>query len=257
MKRSFWIIVMCLWLTLGAASAWSEPSLPPIKSSLQSSSLQEAVPRTRDNEDPRVSAPAPIARPAQAVEKLFSAVNTDYIIGAEDVLDISVWRNLDLSKVVQVRPDGRISIPVIRDVMAVGRTPIQLADEITARLREYVQNPIVAISVKEVNSYGVYLLGEVAKPGRYPLKSRTTLLQGLTMAGGFTPVAARNQVVVFRIGQSGDGEQVLRASYDEIVLGGGVSQNIELMAGDTIVVPSEAMVVFPGVGKAEDAPHRN
>jgi polysaccharide export outer membrane protein len=180
----------------------------------------------------------------------------DYLIGAEDILDISVWRNGDLSKTVQVRPDGRISLPVIRDIMAVGKTPVQLADEITAKLREYIQNPVVAISVKEVNSYTVFLLGEVAKPGRYPLKSKTSLLQGLTMAGGFTPVAARNQVAVFRAGENGEAEQVLRASYDEIVLGGMVGQNFELRAGDTIVVPSEAMVVFPGTTNGQE-PLRN
>jgi polysaccharide export outer membrane protein len=153
-----------------------------------------------------------------------------------------VWRNQDLSKTVQVRPDGRFSLPVIRDMVAVGKTPSQLADEITRKLREYVQNPVVAISIKEVNSYSIFVLGEVVKPGKYPLKSRTTLLQGITIAGGFTPVAARNQVVVFRFGENG----TLTSSYDDIVLRGVVAQNLELKAGDTIVVPSEAMVVFPG-----------
>jgi polysaccharide export outer membrane protein len=113
-------------------------------------------------------------------------------------------------------------------------------------LRGYVQNPVVAITVREVNSYSIFLLGEVMKPGKYPLKSKTTLLQGITIAGGFTQIAARNQVVVFRFGENGSGEQMLKASYDDIVLRGGISQNIELKAGDTVVVPSEAMVVFPG-----------
>jgi polysaccharide export outer membrane protein len=179
---------------------------------------------------------------SQTIEKLFNIVSDAYTIGAEDVLEITVWRNQDLSKTVQVRPDGRFSLPVIRDVLAVGKTPSQLADEITRKLREYVQNPVVAISVKEVNSYSIFVLGEVVKPGKYPLKSRTTLLQGITIAGGFTPVAARNQVVVFRFGENG----TLTSSYDDIVLRGVVAQNLELKAGDTVVVPSEAMVVFPG-----------
>ena len=184
--------------------------------------------------------------PAQVIEKLSNIVSDEYTIGAEDVLEITVWRNQDLSKTVQVRPDGRFSMPVIRDVVAVGKTPSQLADEITRKLREYVQNPVVAISVKEVNSYSIFVLGEVVKPGKYPLKSRTTLLQGITIAGGFTPVAARNQVVVFRFGENGTGMQTLTSSYDDIVLRGGIGQNLELRAGDTLVVPSEAMVVFPG-----------
>ena len=181
-----------------------------------------------------------------AIEKFSNIVTDAYTIGAEDVLEITVWRNQDLSKTVQVRPDGRFSLPVIRDVLAVGKTPSQLADEITRKLKEYVQNPVVAISVREVNSYSIFVLGEVVKPGKYPLKSRTTLLQGITIAGGFTPVAARNQVVIFRFGENGSGMQTLTSSYDDIVLRGGIAGNLELRAGDTVVVPSEAMVVFPG-----------
>lgn len=182
----------------------------------------------------------------QMIEKLSNAVSSDFLIGAEDVLEISVWRNPDLSKTVQVRPDGRISLPVVRDVMAMGKTTSQLSDELTKKLREYVQNPVVAISVRDVNSYNIFMLGELIKPGKYPLKSKTTLLQGITMAGGFTPLAARNQVVIFRFSENGNGTKTLTASYDDIVLRGGVSQNFELKAGDTVVVPSETMVVFPG-----------
>lgn len=189
----------------------------------------------------------PATSPAQIIEKFSNIVSDEYTIGAEDILEITVWRNQDLSKTVQVRPDGRFSMPVIRDVVAVGKTPSQLADEITRKLREYVQNPVVAISVKEVNSYSIFLLGEVVRPGKYPLKSRTTLLQGITIAGGFTTVAARNQVVVFRFGENGSGMQTLTSSYDDIVLRGVIAQNLELKAGDTVVVPSEAMVVFPGL----------
>ncbi len=182
----------------------------------------------------------------QILGALSNTVSSDYVIGAEDVLEITIWRNQDLSKVVQVRPDGRFSLPVIRDVTAVGKTTSQLADEITKKLREYVQNPVVAISVREVNSYNIFLLGEVVKPGKYPLKSKTTLLQGITIAGGFTPTAARNQVVIFRFKDHEPGMQTLTASYDDIVLRGGVDQNLELKAGDTVVVPSESMVIFPG-----------
>ena len=193
-----------------------------------------------------IGAALPAVAHTQSIEKFSNIVSDAYTIGAEDVLEITVWRNQDLSKTVQVRPDGRFSLPVIRDVLAVGKTPSQLAEEITRKLREYVQNPVVAISVKEVNSYNVFVLGEVVKPGKYPLKSRTTLLQGITIAGGFTPVAARNQVVVFRFGENGSGMQTLMSSYDDIVLRGVITQNVELKAGDTVVVPSETMVVFPG-----------
>jgi polysaccharide biosynthesis/export protein len=190
------------------------------------------------NKDPNV--------PSQVMEKLSNAVSNEYIIGAEDMLEITVWRNADLSKTVQVRPDGRISMPIIRDIMAVGKTPTQLAEEMTNKLKEYVQNPVVAVSLKEVNSSNVFVLGEVAHPGKFPLKSKTTLLQGITVAGGFTPIAARNQIVIFRFTENAPGMKRLTASYDEIVLRSGINENFELKSGDTVVVPSEAMVVFPG-----------
>jgi len=172
-------------------------------------------------------------------------VTQDYIIGPEDVLEITIWKNQDLSKVVAVRPDGRISLPLIGEVTAVGRTPAQLTEEISAKLKEYKENPQVSIVVKEVNSYTIFVLGEVTKPGRYPLKSKTTLLQGVTIAGGFTEKAARNKLVVFRFGANGSGQEKIKASYDDIVLRDGSLQNIELKPGDTVVVPSETMVLVP------------
>jgi polysaccharide biosynthesis/export protein len=180
------------------------------------------------------------------IDKLSNAVSSEYVIGAEDVLDITVWRNPDLSRQVQVRPDGRFSMPIIRDVVAVGKTPTKLAEEMTNRLKEYVQNPVVAVSLKEVNSSNIFLLGEIANPGKYPLKSKTTLLQGITMAGGFKEGAARNQIVIFRFTDVAPGLKRFSASYDDIVLRSGIADNFELKPGDTLVVPSESMVVFPG-----------
>lgn len=179
-------------------------------------------------------------------EKSSLIVTTDYIIGPEDVLDITVWKNADLSKTVQVRPDGRISLPLIGDVVAVSRTSAQLTEEIAIRLKSYMENPTVSIVVKEVNSYAIFVLGEVTKPGRYPLKSKTTLLQALTLASGLTPAASRNKIVIFRFAKDGDPMMKIKASYDDIVLRDGTGQNIELKPGDTIVVPSESMVVIPG-----------
>jgi len=181
-----------------------------------------------------------------SLEKSSLIVTTDYIIGPEDVLDITVWKNSDLSKTVQVRPDGRISLPLIGDVVAVSRTSAQLTEEISTRLKSYMENPTVSIVVKEVNSYAIFVLGEVVKPGRYPLKSKTTLLQAITLASGLTPVASRNKIVIFRFAKDGDPLMKIKASYDDIILRDGTGQNIELKPGDTIVVPSESMVVIPG-----------
>ena len=180
-----------------------------------------------------------------AADKAILTVTPEYIIGPEDILEITVWKNADLSKQVQVRPDGRISLPLLGDISAVAKTPDQLTEEISTGLRAYMDNPTVSIMVKEVNSYQIYVLGEVNKPGKYPLKSKTTLLQGITVAGGFTAMAARNKIVIFRFSKDGEGLTKLKASYDDIVVRDGSTQNMELKPGDQIVVPSETMVVLP------------
>jgi polysaccharide export outer membrane protein len=181
----------------------------------------------------------------QTDEKTSLIVTQEYFLGPEDVLDITVWKNADLSKLVTVRPDGRISLPLIGDITAVGKTAAQLSGDISAKLKEYKENPSVSIVVKEVNSYVIYVLGEVLKPGKYPLKSKTTLLQAITIASGLTPNAARNKIVVFRFAKDGGGRIKMKASYDDIVLRDGTNQDIELKPGDQIVVPSETMVLMP------------
>ncbi|MCP9439376.1 MAG: polysaccharide biosynthesis/export family protein [Nitrospira sp.] len=178
-------------------------------------------------------------------DKSSLVVTPDYIIGPEDVLDVNVWKNTDLSRTVLVRPDGKISLPLIGDVVAVGMTATQLADAISERLKEYKENPQVSIVVKEINSYAIYVLGEVAHPGKYPLKSKTTLLQAITLAGGFTPTAVRNKIVVFRFGEKGEKDIKIKVNYDDIILRDGSTQNLVLIPGDTIVIPSETMVLVP------------
>ena len=182
---------------------------------------------------------------SSASDKALLTVTPEYIIGPEDILEITVWKNADLSKMVQVRPDGRISLPLLGDISAVAKTPVQLTEEISAGLKAYMENPTISVMVKEVMSYQIYVLGEVNHPGKFPLKSKTTLLQGITVAGGFTAMAARNKIVVFRFSKDGEAQTKLKASYDDIVVRDGASQNIELKPGDQIVVPSETMVVLP------------
>lgn len=170
-------------------------------------------------------------------------VTNDYIIGPQDVLEISVWRNPDLSRQVTVRPDGRISLPLIGDVKAVGGTTGQLKDAITEKLKEYKENPTVAIVVQQVNSYFIYVQGAVGAQGRYPLLTKTSLIQALTLAGGLAPDAVRSRVVVFRMSGEGSEPQRMTVNYDDIILNG--AANFELQPGDTIVVPSETMVLLP------------
>jgi len=164
----------------------------------------------------------------------------EFLIGPEDVLDVVVWRNQDLSRTVVVRPDGMISMPLIGDMEARGVTANQLAERLAARLKEFKESPSVTVSVKEVNSYNVYVLGEVAKPGKYQLKSHTTVLQAIAMAGGFTIYASKNKMQVVRNRVNGDGRpQEIRipARYDDLVSGKGELGNFILKSADIVVVP--------------------
>ena len=182
-------------------------------------------------------------RAESRAEKRALIVTDDYIIGPEDILEISVWRNPDLSREVMVRPDGRISLPLIGDVTAVGNTTSELRDEITDKLKSYKENPTVAIVVKAVNSYYFYVQGSVGKIGKFPLLSRTTLMQAIALAGGLAPDAVRSCITIFRVGINGDAPEKMVVSYDDIILRGG--ENIVLKPGDTLVVPSETMVLLP------------
>jgi polysaccharide biosynthesis/export protein len=165
----------------------------------------------------------------------------DFVLGPEDVLEISVWRNQDLSrKDVVVRPDGKISMPLIGELVASGLDANQLANLITERLKEFKERPSVSVSVKEVNSYSIYVLGEVAKPGKYQLKSHATVLQAVAVAGGFSIYAAKNKMQVLRRLVKEDGklrEIRIPARYDDLVSGEGEIGNFILKTGDVVLVP--------------------
>lgn len=165
----------------------------------------------------------------------------DFVLGPEDVLEISVWRNQDLSrKEVVVRPDGKISMPLIGELVASGLDANQLANLIAERLKEFKERPSVSVSVKEVNSYSVYVLGEVAKPGKYQLKSHATVLQAVAVAGGFSIYAAKNKMQVLRRVGKEDGkprEIRIPARYDDLVSGEGEIRNFILKTGDVVLVP--------------------
>lgn len=161
----------------------------------------------------------------------------DYVIGAEDVLDISVWKNADLSRVVTVRPDGMISLPLIGDIKASGLTPEQLKGAIEKKLREYSETAVVSVIVQTVNSYKVFVLGEVRTPGVQSYKASTTVLQALTLAGGFTEYASKNSMVLIRKGKDGSEEKIRLRFKDIISPNDKTNKNMVLRPGDTIFVP--------------------
>lgn len=178
--------------------------------------------------------------PKEVLDEASKAISRDFLLGPEDVIEVTVWRNQDLSRLTVVRPDGMISLPLIGDVKASGFTASQVAEKIAKRLTEFKENPAVSVSVKEVNSYFIYVLGEVTRPGKYPLKSYATVLQGVSLAGGFTPFAAKGKMAVVRIVKNGNGEEHqmrIPTPYNDLVNGKGQIGNFTLVSGDTIVVP--------------------
>jgi polysaccharide export outer membrane protein len=158
-----------------------------------------------------------------------------YVIGQGDLLEVFVWRNEQLSREVVVRPDGKISLPLIQDVQAEGLRVLQLKDQITRRFSEYLENPRVTVIVKEINSYKVSVLGRVVKPGVYPITGNTTLVEAISMAGGFTEWANKRKITV--ITNQGGKKKKIRINYNKIISGKDPNQNIILQRDDTIVVP--------------------
>jgi len=167
--------------------------------------------------------------------KAAATADPNYVIGPQDVLDIDVWKEAELTRPVPVRPDGKISLPLLNDVQAAGLTPTQLSEEITTELKKFITDPQVTVIVTEINSQRVYILGEMTRPGAYPLLPGMTVLQALSSAGGFTPFANMKKIYVLR-NESGKQEK-FPFNYKDVVKGKNASENIVLKAGDQIVVP--------------------
>jgi polysaccharide export outer membrane protein len=158
-----------------------------------------------------------------------------YLLGPEDTLEISVWKDEALTKQVVVRPDGKISFPLIGEVQASGRTVDDLRQEIVKKINEYLPDPVVTVMVFGINSYKIYIIGKVNKPGTYTLGKAVNVMQALSMAGGFSPFADLNDIGILR---EENGNQVrIKFNYEDVVKGKKLEQNIYLRSGDVIVVP--------------------
>lgn len=180
------------------------------------------------------SAPANTEAAATAAAARVTASTAEYTIGPEDVLDISVWRNPELSRKVPVRPDGKVSLPLINDIQAAGLTPSALREELAKRLAEYVPSAEVAVIVSEVQSLKVAVVGAVKTPGRFILKSPATVLECIALAQGLTEFAQRERIVVLR--QNGNTTQRINFNYRKIA-DGDDQENFFVRPGDIIVVP--------------------
>jgi polysaccharide export outer membrane protein len=164
-----------------------------------------------------------------------AADSDQYVIGPEDVLYIHVWREDALSRTVPVRVDGNISLPLVHEVKAQGLTPLKLKENLTERFKEFIENPNVSVTVMEANSFKVYVSGQVKSPGVYRLRSETTLLQIIPVAGGFTEWANQKKILIIR--KENGKEKRITVNYKKILKGDSPDSNTVLKAGDTIIVP--------------------
>ena len=172
---------------------------------------------------------------AAEVQQRYPQPPTEYLIGPEDVLEISVWKEEGLEREVLVRPDGKLSFPLAGDVQAAGRTPEKVQAEITERIKRYIPDPVVTVTVKAIGGNKIYVIGEVKNPGSYVIGRYVDVIQALTLAGGLTPFARENSIKILR--REGIKEIGVSFEYAEVKKGRKLEQNIFLRGGDVVVVP--------------------
>jgi polysaccharide export outer membrane protein len=159
-----------------------------------------------------------------------------YHIGCGDILEITTWKEPDFSRdSVLVRIDGKISFPLCNDIQAAGHTPMELKKAIEQKLKAFIDNPVVTVSVVNPISQKIYILGEVLHTGEYPLVKHLTVLQAFALAGGFTEWASKSEIILLR--HEGKHDKIIRVNYKDIIKGEGLDQNLRLKADDTIIVP--------------------
>jgi polysaccharide biosynthesis/export protein len=196
-----------------------------------------SAPAASSSKDAAPAAATVNAAPSNPTSPTSVAPSTgDYVIGTDDVLSILFWKDKDLSAPeVTVRPDGKVTLPLLNDVRASGLTPEQLRDSIREAASKYIEDPNPTVIVKEIKSRKVFITGQIEKPGPYPLNGTTTVLQLIAMAGGLKDFADGKNISVMR--NEGGLQQVFPFNYQDVVRKGNLRQNIELRPGDTVVVP--------------------
>jgi polysaccharide biosynthesis/export protein len=216
--KSDWQIVVAGTLMLAAGGSLTAQTVTGTNSSPEAVHTDTAAP---DQVTPPV-----VTRPH----------NSNYVIGDDDLLEINVWKEPDLTKQIPVRSDGKISLPLVGEVQAAGRTPVQLEEEITNRLRNFITEPAVTVMVEKINSLKFNVMGEVIKPGSYSLSTNITVVDAIATAGGFRDFAKKKSIYVLHLNTDGT-EARLPFNYSAFVKGKNPKQNIRLLPGDTVVVP--------------------
>jgi polysaccharide biosynthesis/export protein len=176
-----------------------------------------------------------VTGPTDSGSKKPATTDPNYIIGPQDILDINVWKEPTVTRTVPVRPDGKISLPLLDDIQAAGLTPMQLSDSLAQKLKKFIADPQVTVIVSQINSQRVYVIGSVGRPGAYPLVPGMTILQALSSAGGFTAFANEKKIFLLRTVNGRQTKQYF--NYKDVINGKNPGQNLIIEAGDTIVVP--------------------
>lgn len=198
------------------------------------SSWGQAASQPADNAVPAADSNSSSPQPDSPAKN--NHVDDDYVIGANDVLSINVWNEVNLTRQVTVRSDGKISLPLVGEMQAAGRTPAQLDQDITVVLRSYITDPQVTVIVQEIKSQTYNILGQVGKPGSYPLTAGTSIVDAIATAGGLGNFAKKKGIYILRPGANGE-ESKIRFNYDSFIKGKNVAQNVKLKPHDTVVVP--------------------
>lgn len=215
LKRGI-LLAASVCFCFGAAMAQSQKSTP------KTPEPKNDPPAKAESATPLIS-PSPISP-------------NEYIIGASDVLEVDVWKEKEISQELPVRPDGKISLPLIGEIQASGLTPLGLQNVITEQLKTYIESPQVTVIVKDPRSHDFNIVGEVMRPGAYPLLQSMTVLDSIAAAGGFQTFAKKTKIYVLRPMPGGIRVRI-PFNYKDVIMGRNLSQNIPLKPGDTIVVP--------------------
>jgi len=217
-RKYFFLAFAALVLFVGVSGAQQveeKAKLVPVKDTKE-------TPATAPESKPDVKTAPPELKP-------------DYVIGEGDALHIDVWQEPEVSQNVVVRPDGKVSLPLVNEIKVSGMTPLEMQGLVAEKLKTFVNQPKVTVTVMEVHSRKAFITGEVAHPGEYPLNTQVTVLQLIAQAGGFTPFAKTENIMILRV--SDGKEQRLKFKYKEVLRGKNTDQNIALEPGDTVVVP--------------------
>ncbi len=228
------IAVIAVLTAVCCMPAYAQTTAPaPAQKTTPATPAQTATPAQKAT--PAAPTPAQARAVAAPVVPVGVPTPPDYVIGPDDILTIVFWREKEMSSEVQVRPDGKISLPLINDVQASGLTPEQLRLSVTEAAGKFVEDPAVTVVVKGINSRKVFMLGQVAKPGPFPLGGPTTVLQMIAMAGGVAEFSKSDKIVIMR---TENGKTVShKFNYKDVTEGKNLQQNIDLKPGDTIIVP--------------------